>query len=302
MEVLRVPPYPLVTTWELPLPNYTYIQYVEDLVDHSVEETEVTSDSNGRVTYTLPLSKVEFDRKFFIKFYDSEHEHTLYEENLDIIRPYVNPTKMATTASEIEEYKMYELLARSVIDQIIPDGFYNTKHIIQKTGTGTDYFAVWKDVNKVLKVYENNVLVYDVDTPETNVYEYVITLDNSSIQRVINDRYNRYESMPPNLITARGDLGYYGYDTVAFPSNYDYTFIVDAGYRTVPADIEYGTKMFIDDIRTGKLDYFNRYIKNYKTDQFQVEFMDKVVNGTGNLLLDKILDKYSNNILKPGIL
>jgi hypothetical protein len=101
MEVLRVPPYPLVTTWELPIPNYTYIQHVEDLVDHSIEEVEVTSDANGIVNYQLPLTKVEFDRKFFIKFYDEEHEHTLYEENLDIIRPYVNPLKMETTASYI---------------------------------------------------------------------------------------------------------------------------------------------------------------------------------------------------------
>jgi hypothetical protein len=302
MEILRVPPYPIITTWELPIPNYEYILYVEDLVDHSVEETNITSDENGIVVYELPLTKVEYDRHFFVKFYDAEHIHTLYEENLDIIRPYANPNKMGTTASEVEEYKMYELIARSVIDQIIPDGFYNTKHIIQKTGTGTDYFAVWKDVNKVLRVYENNVLVYDVDTPSDNVYDYIITLDNSAIQRVVNGRFNRSESMPPNLIQARGDLGYYGFDTVAFPSSYDYIFIVDAGYRTVPADVEQGTKMFIEDIRSGKLDYYNRYIKNYQTDQFQVEFMDKVINGTGNLLLDKILDKYSNNILKPGII
>ena len=102
MEVLRVPPYPITTTWTLPIANYTYIQYVEDLVDHSVEEIEVTSDANGVVEYILPLSKVQFDRKFLIKFYDSEHEHTLYEENLDVIRPYTDPSKLGTTASEIE--------------------------------------------------------------------------------------------------------------------------------------------------------------------------------------------------------
>jgi len=54
MEVMRVPPYPITTTWTLPIPNYTYVQYVEDLVDHSVEETEVTSDENGVVEYTIP--------------------------------------------------------------------------------------------------------------------------------------------------------------------------------------------------------------------------------------------------------
>jgi len=49
MEVMRVPPYPLVTTWTLPDANYDYIVYVEDLVDHSIEETTITSDAPGKV-------------------------------------------------------------------------------------------------------------------------------------------------------------------------------------------------------------------------------------------------------------
>ena len=60
-----------------------------------------------------------------IKFYDSEHEHTLYEENLDVIRPYTDPSKLGTTASEIQEYTTLEMVARSIIDTAIVDGFYN---------------------------------------------------------------------------------------------------------------------------------------------------------------------------------
>jgi hypothetical protein len=79
MEILRVPPYPITTTWDLPDANYDYIVYVEDLVDHSIEETTITSSSTGVVTYTLPASKVQFDRQFLIRFYDTEHEHIIYE-------------------------------------------------------------------------------------------------------------------------------------------------------------------------------------------------------------------------------
>jgi hypothetical protein len=301
MEVMRVPPYPITTTWNLPIPNYTYIQYVEDLVDHSVVETEVTSDSNGIVLYELPLDKVQYDRKFYIKFYDSEHVHTLYEENLDIIRPYVNANKLATTASEVTEYRMLELVARSIIDTIIPNGFYNHKQVIQTIGQGTDYFPVWYDTNKVLKVYENNVLVYDVETPETNMYDYIITLDNSAIQKVIPNVYNRSEQSPSNLPVARGDLGYYGYQSVGFPAGYDYTFIVDSGYKTIPSDVEYATQVLIEDIKCGRLDYYKRYVTAYNTDQFRIQFDKSLFDGTGNMLVDKILDKYSNTILKPGI-
>ena len=130
MEVLRVPPYPLITTWDLPIANYEYIVYVEDLVDHSVEESNIFSDANKKLVYELPLEKVQFDRDFLIRFYDTEHEHILYESNLSVIRPYINPLEMGETATQINEYKMYELIARSIIDTYVGDGFYNHKLVI----------------------------------------------------------------------------------------------------------------------------------------------------------------------------
>lgn len=302
MEVLRLPPYPLTTTWTLPIPNYDYIQYIEDLVDHSVEETEVTSDANGVVEYELPLEKVQFDRKFLIRFYDTEHEHILLESNLDVIRPYVDPASLGTTASEIKEYKMLEMVARSIIDTHVSDGFYNHKQIIQAVGQGTDYFPLWVDTYKVLKAYENNVLVYDVDTPDENIYNYAITLDNTSIHRVVNEEFNSAEQAGSNFPIGRGDLGYYGYQSVTFPQGYDYTFIVDTGYKTVPADVEYATTLLIEDLKCGKLDYYKRYITSYNTDQFRLQFDKSSFSGTGNLIVDKILDKYSNLITKPGII
>jgi hypothetical protein len=302
MEVMRVPPYPITTTWTLPIANYTYVQVVEDLVDHSVVETTVQSNANGIITYVLPLDKVNFDRKFYIKFYDTAKVNILHEENLDIIRPYVNANKIGDTASEVSEYRMHELLARAIIDTIIPNGFYNQKQVIQAVGQGADYFPLWHDTNKILKVYENNVLVYDVNTPLTNICDYVITLDNSAVQRVLTGNWNRAENAPLNLPISTGDLGYYGYNTVSFPAGYDYTFIVDAGYKTIPSDVEIATRALIEDIKCGKLDYYKRYVTSYNTDQFTIEFDKAVFSGTGNMLVDKILDKYSNTILKPGII
>lgn len=299
---MRVPPYPLTTTWKLPIANYEYVVYVEDLVDHSVEEFNLSSDANGVLVYQLPLEKVQYDRKFFIKFYDTEREHTLFESNLDIVRPYINPETLGTTASEIEEYKILEMVARSIIDTIINDGFYNHKQIIQCVGQGSDYLPLWVDSYKVLKVYENNVLVFDADTPEENKYDYKITLDNTAIQRSVAGNYNRYEIAPPNTPTARGDLGYYGYESVAFPNGYDYTLIVDTGYKAIPADVEYAAKLLIEDLKCGKLDYYKRYVTSYNTDQFRIQFDKALFGGTGNLIVDKILDKYSNTLTKPGLL
>jgi hypothetical protein len=308
MEVMRDPPYPLTTTWDLPIPNYEYIVYVEDLVDHSIEETNIFSDANGKLEYVLPLAKVQFDRSFFIKFYDTEHEHTLYESNLDVIRPYVNPTTLADTASEISEYKMYELIARSIIDTKVGNGFYNHKLVVQGVGQGTDYFSIWEDTSRVLKAYENGVLVYDIDAvdPSTNLYTYKVTLDNSAIYRIEQEDtiefFNRAEKHPSVLPAAYGDLGVVGGRRVAFPAGHDYTFVLDSGYKAVPPDIEVATKMLIDDLKCGKLEYYKRYMSAYNTDQFRIQFDKSMMDGTGNFIVDKILEKYETTITKPGVL
>jgi hypothetical protein len=303
MEVLRVPPYPLSTTWTLPIPNYEYIVYVEDLVDHSVTETNLFSDANGKLVYEIPLAQVQYDRKFLIKFYDSEHIHTLYEENLDIVRPYVDPNKLGTTASEIEEYKTLEMVARSLIDTVVVNGFYNSKHIVQRNGDGSDYFAIWEDINRVLKVYENNVLIYDIDTPETNVFEFKTTFDSSAVERVIDGQYNRLEQGTQQYPKDFGDLAnIFGTSAVGFPKGWDYTFVLDIGYRALPPDVEYATKLLIEDLKCGKLDYYTRYVTSYNSDQYKIQFDKSIFSGTGNMIVDKILDKYVVTIAKPGLI
>lgn len=298
---MRVPPYPIITTWDVPLANTDYVVYIEDLVDHSVQTLPVTSSADAKVVYTVPQAQLEFDRKFLFKVINLQGT-TVLNDNLDIIRPYVNSNKLGTTASEIAEYRMLELVSRSIIDTIIPNGFYNHKQIIQAVGQGTDYFPLWHDANKILKVYENNVLVYDIEDQENSLYNFVITLDNSAIQRVIPEPYNRAEQSFPNLPVGRGDLGYYGYRSVGFPTGFDYTFVVSTGYLTIPSDVEYATQTLMEDIKCGKLDYYKRYVTAYNTDQFRIQFDKSIFNGTGNMLVDKILDKYSNTILKPGLI
>ena len=70
----------------------------------------------------------------------------------------------------------------------------------------------------------------------------------------------------------------------------------------MPNDITDATKMLIEDIKCGKLDYYKRYVNKYSTDQFKIEYDKKMIEGTGNILVDKILDKYVETIIRPGVL
>lgn len=303
MEALRVPPYPLTLKFDVPTSGDIYTLRLQDLVEHFVEESNITS-ADLQITYVVPLSKIEFDRSYEVKILNSDEE-IVFEDNLDIIRPYTDPNKLGTTASEITEAKYNELIARSIIDSFVTDGFYNKKVIVQTVGEGLDYIPLWVNAYKVLRVYENDVLIFDVDE-ETNDRYFKLTLDNSAIQEYIpnsTESLNRLEKTLPNLPVSYGDLGYYGWDTVTFPTGYDYTLVLDAGYKTVPSDIQAATEMLVNDIKCGRLDQYKRYVEEYQTDQYKVKFnASKLFSGTGNIIVDQILSKYSKNITRLGIL
>ncbi|OBQ45628.1 MAG: hypothetical protein AN484_01280 [Aphanizomenon flos-aquae WA102] len=306
MEILRVPPYDdIVVNFVVPsgYEDADIYARVTDMADLSVQTLEFLEWSTGdNINISLPG---RYDNNYRVEIFTvGEGEELIHEEYYELIRPYVNPNTLGTTASEIAEYKILELVARSMIDTFCPEGFYNKKITVVGTGNGSDYFSLWEKVYRVFKVYENNVLVYDRSNPELGDYQYTITPDKTAIQRVSADvlELNRYESTAQNLPVASGDLGYYGYEGISFPSGYDYTFVVDHGYLNVPEDVEYAAKLLIEDLKCGKLDYYKRYVTSYNTDQFKIQFDKAMLGGTGNFLVDKILDKYVKTIVKPGII
>jgi len=296
MQVLRVPPYNLTVTLDVASANTAYSYTIVDLADSS--ETVSTATSNANKEILIPLSSK----------YDTQYKITVGENDtyVDVVRPYVNPNTKASTATEINEYKNYELIARSLIDTYIKNGFYNKKVIINTSGNGSDYLPVWHDANKVLKVYENSLLVYDCDNEEDYDAEYRLLADKSAIYKIdvatASERRNRMEHDITKIATAHGDLGHVAYVPTDFPKGVDYDFVLDVGHLKVPSDVEAATDMLIEDIKCGKLDYYKRYITSYNTDQFRIQFDKGIVYGTGNLLVDKILEKYIKLITKPGVL
>ena len=124
---------------------------------------------------------------------------------------------------------------------------------------------------------------------------------------------NRSERKPARMALAASD-SIFMFDTedsgntmtvqpgVVFGQGVDYIVLLETGYRVVPIDIQDATKMLINDIKCGKLDYYKRYVSSYSTDQYRLQFDKSMFEGTGNLLVDKILDKYITNVGKPGVL
>lgn len=321
MVILRLPPYPLSVQYTMPDASTEYYVAIENDIQTIESSNTITSDANKILTFQLSNDFVKYDHDYAITIYevvDDEPTDIVVEDILTIVRPYVDPNTLGTTATEIAEYKEYEQMARAIIDSIVPGGFTFEKKILEVVGQGTDYMPLWDRAYKVTQVYENGKLVYDTSlaTPAIEDYDYLVTKDGTAIVKVLTDNtdaWNRAEKKPLQFRSAASDSNY-AYEptdslnweaanyTVSFPEGVDYIFIYESGFKVIPNVIRDATLRLIEDIKCGKMDHFTRYIKEYETDQFTVTYADGKFSGTGNILVDSVLQKYITNIGKPGIL
>lgn len=322
MEILRKPPYPLIATYSVPDPSIYHVVVKDRSRDVVIHTDIIEASEDSTIEYVIPDTLSKYDDSYSLEIYedlDGEYGDLVVEDNLEIVRPYVDVSKLVTTASEIAEYQEYETIARAIIDSVT-GGFYYYTDYLEVVGQGTDYIPLWNRTYKILKAYENSVLVYDssntTDGPALADWNYLIIKDKSAITKdPVSDitGFNRSEQQPPNIVVAPSD-SYALFDTedsgniytispgVAFPKGYDYIFLVEQGYKVVPNDIKDAAMMLINDIKCGKLDYYKRYVVSYSTDQFRLQMDKSMMEGTGNLIVDKILDKYVSTIAKPGVL
>lgn len=325
MQILRLPPYPLSVSYTVPDASTEYILVIDDLLEQIELEVIVNSDANSVITYELDDNFVKYDKSYPVTIYESitvsgvqdVRGDIVLEDNLDIVRPYVNPATLGTTPTEIAEYTEHENLARVIIDSIV-SGFYYKRTYMEVVGQGTDYIPLWNKTHKILTVHENSELVYDSseDPPNYGDFDFLITKDKTAITKdpiQSSGAINRAERRPARIPLAYSD-SITMFDTqdsgnvqsispgVVFPEGADYIFLLETGYKVVPYDIQDATKMLINDIKCGKLDYYKRYVKDYSTEQFKIAYDKKIFDGTGNIVVDKILEKYKNDTVRPGIL
>jgi len=334
MQILRLPPYPLTISYDVPLPNTDYILVINQSTRNVNDVTEtIVSTAGSKLEYTLPDQFNSYDESYYLAIYEAvystgseipEEGDLVVEDNLEIMRPYVNPTKLAqslgfTTATEIAQYLQYENLARAIIDSIVPGGFYYERSWYETNGNGTDYLGIWDRVYKILKAYENNELVWDSTQDPAALFEwsYLLTKDKTAIIKEWNqqmtDSYVRAVGTPKGVPLGESD-SIYLYDTedspvtlavaagVTFPVTFNYLFSLETGYKVVPYDIQDAITMLIDDIKCGKMEYHKRYILDYSTDQYKIKIDKSALEGTGNILVDRILEKYITNFGTPGVL
>lgn len=292
MEILRVPPYNTDVTITVSAPSTEYEYTILDMADSSITTDSAVSSSASKIIISLPAT---YDNTYTISIDDDEYI-------VDIVRPYVDPNTKGDTATDIEAYRKNEELARAIIDSIVDDGFYYKKKTFATVGLGADLLPVWDDIKKLLKLYENNVLIFDSSDPDSYTIKYEVDKTRFGIQELTSETINRNESAPTYLPAAGSDMLELNFVYRGFPKGFDYLVVGEFGYKKVPSDIIRATELLVEDIECGRLDYYKRYIADYNTDQFKIKFDAGVFDGTGNILVDKILSKYRKPIKSLGVL
>lgn len=337
MEIIRLQPFPLVFTQGELDPNTDYVVAILD--DHAEDLAEISSesDSNGVISINLPDYFSRYDDEYRIEIYLKDGENLdgtailgdlVLIDTLTIMRPYINPSTYAETEEDIEQAKVYEAVARAIINSIT-GGFEYKRETVETTGFGSDYLPIPFRLNKIVRVYENGVLVYDADPIDpnwTNAKNYYISDDKASITVSIPSSFgfNRRQSKPVygrnsasdsfTLYNTNDSPNYSDaiYDTKTFidlagnnslfPDGWDYTVIIEAGWPIIPQDIKQATTLIMNDLKCNNIPYINSYIKDYKSDQFTLSFDPGVFKDTGNRIADKILSAYVRPIYRLGVL
>jgi hypothetical protein len=325
MDISRVPPFPLSVTYSGLVEGQAYIFTVLNEYGQNLWDTGTIGDAQLEITVELPDYFSRYDADYRVEIYEmgSYPDPIIYGplvvvDTLSIRRPYIDVVSSLTSPDEIAEAEEYEAVVRAIIDAHT-DGFSFKRSMLDLTGNGSDFLPIMHRMTKVVRVYENNVLVYDVENEDpdwSNITEYSISRDRTSIIESVSGEVNKYESKPFKGREVGSDsftTADYPYEAptkvfpettwASFPDGWDYSIVIEHGYPVIPQDIQKAAKMLYADLKCGNIQYRNSYIKEYESvNQFKIKIDERSMNGTGNILVDNILSKYPKMITGIGVI
>lgn len=291
MEVLRVNGQVPTVSFSGLVPSATYTLSYTDLINDLEFSDEVNATVSGEATFTLDARYAKYDGLLdavVINYLDEE----VITTNIDVVRPYISDLSALSNSlnKSISAVKDMERTARYIIDSEVTQGFGFVRKEKEFVGNGSDFLVINEKISKLYKVYENGVLLYDSES-ENNEVNFAISKDKTSIVPV-EAQQNKTEY--PEVWRDR-------YLGRAFADGYDYIIDADYGYKVVPQDIQEAAELLCSDMSSDNMKYLNKYIESFDNEDFKIKFAKNFNASTGNLVVDRILNKYKNSI-RVGVL
>ncbi len=290
MEVLRINgSVPTVSFSDL-VPSGVYTIEYSDLLTDETFSASASANGSGDISFILNDKYTSYDGNLEARVLDTYDEEVIVT-NIDVLRPYCDIYSLATELNKtVAQIKEMERIARYIVDSETFGGFKFVRKEKEVVGLGSDYLVIDEKIYKLYKLYENLELVYDVNAA-SNDQEFEISKDKTSIV------LTQTETNRVNYNRVWRDR----YLDVDFADGFEYLVDADFGWKVIPQDIQEATRLLVSDISSDNMRYVNKYIESFDNDDFKIKFAKNFNASTGNLVVDRILQKYKNNI-RLGVL
>lgn len=278
--------------------NVDYLVRIQDLSSTiPIPPSTMTSDAKGVLVIMLP-GDPSIDASFLITIQDMTSGSVVLIEGVDVVRQYASTSAiLAYMQGKVNPTQAveYERLARYMINAVVGGTFSQKIKSVEAIGNNTDALVLNDRIIAITEVYENNVLLSDVTEQfVVTASPYVLVrktwTDGTQTTLVEENRLEHHPTWPTR------------YSLPAFKYEYDYVINGLFGWPVVPQDIQDATLLLINDIACGNNRYTNKYIRQWNGGGVAMSFADQVFAGTGNLIVDNILEKYKMEAIRARML
>lgn len=253
----------------------------------------------GVYFFNLDPSYTNLNRVLRLQWdYEIDGKPVSQEDFYEVFTPYVSVAKIIDYYNfgrrpqdlnyiRQEDIVMAERVARYQIDAYTSQTFGRAWGDQEVFGYDSDAIELTQRMVNIHKVYENGVLVIDyTQDPVYNTFGYDVELSTTNkAARIVKNSFDViYEGqMDPTILYAG-----------RFRQHARYKFYGEIGWSYVPQDIQYAATRLVGNILSKDAQWRERYLKKIDLAEISFELADGAFNGTGDVIVDTILDQYRN--------
>ena len=253
----------------------------------------------GKYTFDLDPTYTNLNRVLRIQWdYEVGGKAVSAEDYYQVFTPYTSTSsiidfyKFGTRPSDLDYKSQEELIAaervaRFQIDNYTGQTFGRSYGHQEVFGYDSDAVELTQRMVNITQMYENDILVIDyTQDPVLNTFGYNIELTptNRGVRIVKNNFDTIYEGQyDPTIL-------YYG----RFREHTRYHFYGDIGWPYVPQDISYCAVKLAGNLLSRDAQWRERYLQKVNLSEISFELAKGAFNGTGDVIVDSILDSYRN--------
>jgi hypothetical protein len=265
----------------------------EEFIQSGAGTYSASTVSSKTYSIGLNVDTTSYDRNIKIEFVTTSsvgaHNDIQYAS---LIRPYASPDRIleladipASASANTNLLRKLEKKARLSLNSYIGDSFYKEKRTITVFGQNSDIITTPIPIQRIDKVYEDDLLVYERDNSSYQL-DFPLEIDSSGTRvKIVNSSTNNKE------ILEFPKFSVFYYEGI-FKKDFSYKIDGIWGWEYIPADIELATALLVEDYLCNDFNVRNKNIGQLSNDSYNIKYASNFSTGTGNLLVDNLIAKY----------